>query len=255
MKKEYYVRSLILVIALASMDVSAQVGNHFLDVTNVRPLVGATGNFFTNLSGTNSCFEVPRGSGNHSLYRFNLWIGGQDASGVLHLSGETYRQNTVDFTFGPAIPVQNLSFYNQVWKVSKSEIDHHIQHYQDPGYALAQAIEDWPGTGITNGGSAVDLAPFADVNLNGIYDPLNGDYPCIKGDQALYIIMNDNPPDSIGLPNSLGVEVHHMLYGYEVGTHSYLDEAIFLHTRIVNRSSKTYSDLRIGTWMDFDIGQ
>ncbi|MBK8414466.1 MAG: hypothetical protein IPL22_08125 [Bacteroidetes bacterium] len=40
------------------------------------------------------------------------------------------------------------------------------------------------------------LAPFADFNSNGIYDPQNGDYPYILGDESIYSIFNDYFPHS-----------------------------------------------------------
>ena len=37
-----------------------------------------------------------------------------------------------------------------------------------------------------------DLAPFVDVDNDGNYNPLNGDYPKIKGNQSIWWVMNDN---------------------------------------------------------------
>ena len=36
-----------------------------------------------------------------------------------------------------------------------------------------------------------NLAPFVDQKGDGIYDPTEGDYPDIEGDQAIWWVMND----------------------------------------------------------------
>jgi len=38
-------------------------------------------------------------------------------------------------------------------------------------------------------GQSEKIAPFYDNNNDGIYDPMAGDYPQIKGDQALFFCI------------------------------------------------------------------
>ena len=76
-------------------------------------------------------------------------------------------------------------------KLTKSEIDNHITNYSDPNYQVPEAIISWPAHGDIALGQNYNLAPYIDVNDNNIYDPYNGDYPCIKGDEAIYMIRND----------------------------------------------------------------
>ena len=75
------------------------------------------------------------------------------------------------------------------------EINNHILNYQSPGYIIPNDILNWPAHGDTTLGNSLGMlpyiAPFIDVDNDDIYNPSQGDYPCIKGDEAVYIVMND----------------------------------------------------------------
>jgi hypothetical protein len=84
-------------------------GNANLDINNVRALINAPGDLFWDF--VNPRFEVPKASGKHTIYAGNLWIGGLDTAGQLHLAAQTYRQNGTDFFQGP---VSSTSSYSSV---------------------------------------------------------------------------------------------------------------------------------------------
>src|SRR5262249_47415907 len=135
----------------------------------------------------------------------------------------------------------------------KSVIDYHIQHWNDLGYVVPQALADWPANGHPP--LAQVLAPFVDLNGNYIYEPALGDYPFIPGDQATYDIFNDVAnihTETGGVP--LGVEVHQMSYEINSPTDSFLTNTVFIRYEIGNRSDTSYHDVYIGIWTDFDIG-
>ncbi len=99
------------------------------------------------------------------------------------------------------------------------------------------------------------LAPFFDYNGDGVYDANSGDHPQLCGDIAVYSIINDlsNRPDSDTWVPGLGVEVHTMYYAYLIDQQA-LFNTLFINKRIINRSSTTYSNVYLGLWNDFDIG-
>jgi hypothetical protein len=100
---------------------------------------------------------------------------------------------------------------------------------------------------------ANDMAPYVDVNSNGFYDPENGDYPNIRGDMAVYLIMNDDAgvhAESGGEP--LQMEFHYMFYQFS--SNDYLDSTTFINLKVINRSLNTYSDFKVGYYVDPDIG-
>jgi hypothetical protein len=97
------------------------------------------------------------------------------------------------------------------------------------------------------------MAPFVDLNSNGIYEPLLGEYPAIKGDQSLWWTFSDNGPthnQTKGKP--LGVEVHAMAYAISRGT--LMDDVIYFDYNVVNKSVNDYHDFRFAFWDYADIG-
>ncbi|MBK7668998.1 MAG: hypothetical protein IPJ32_17640 [Sphingobacteriaceae bacterium] len=185
------------------------------------------------------------------------WMGGLDASNQLHIAGQTYRQTGNDFWPGPldttnaSIDSTTVMNFDKIWKVDYNDINTFITQFNLGNvpltYTPAIDILTWPAKGTGN--KAKNLAPFVDVNNNGIYDPLvGGDYPKIKGDQTLYFIFNDNfttHSETKGLP--LGIEVHAMAYAYGCPTilngRNELAYTTFYDYQIYNRSSNNYHDV------------
>ncbi len=224
-----------------------------LDTNNISAKVTADGKLF------DGQFEVPKGSGKHTIYTGNIWIGGLDAGGQLHIAAQTYAQSGADFFYGPiATNYTSAPYpatYNKVWKVRKSTINYHIANFTTGGYSVPASIANWPGNGnITNGEAAV-LAPYMDVNSNNMYDPANGDYPAIRGDQAIFYMVNDDKQahgETGG--TKLGIEVHGMVYSYASTTDSALNQTVFVNYEIFNRSINNYDSIYFGAWSDMDLG-
>lgn len=187
------------------------------------------------------------------LFADGLWIGGMDGT-ALHQSGQTYRQAGYDFVPGPiSNDPSAISKYNKVYKVSLQTLTN-FKNGNTSG--IPSEIANWPAHGDTNMGEAYYLAPFVDVNNDAKYNPVDGDYPKIKGDEAIYTIFND---DNIRTgqytrinPNPLGIEIHCMTYGFKTG--GIEDSILYREYRVINRSSTSYTDAYLGLWADFDLG-
>jgi hypothetical protein len=258
----HFTRKLLLpgiIIVSSSLHLSAQ---SFLDINNVKALVHGEGTLFWEIYGDrNSSFEVPKGSGKHTIFTSQLWLGGLDEGQQLHTAAQTYRQrngstNAEDFWPGPLNmdgSAVDPAGWGYVWKVNKSVIDYHLIHFNDPGYVIPQELLSWPGNGTGNVSHV--LAPFVDQDGDQLYEPAEGDYPSIRGDQAVYFIINDNYGVHQhyvgGLP--FKAEIHGMLYAFS-SDNPMIDNTIFLNYRIINRSSNNYHDLYTAIWADFDIG-
>lgn len=120
---------------------------------------------------------------------------------------------------------------------------------------MPDAIYFWPGNGNTENGEAAHLAPYVDVNSNGYYDPQNGDYPDIRGDQAVFFILNDLAGSNIYeemIP--FGAEVHGMAYAYDAPDSPELNETIFINLKIYNRGENNLHSFYFGIYNDFDLG-
>lgn len=187
------------------------------------------------------------------------WISGIDEGGLLHVAANTYRQSGNDFWPGPiandyALP-EYTETYDHVWKIEKSTIDSHMANWDMPLYVVPDDIASWPGNGNVANGEAAILAPFYDYNANAVYDPENGDYPIIRGDQAIFFMFNDAADvhtESGGEP--LDFEIHGMAYVIDGAADSVLDQALFINYQIINRSPHQYSDLQFALFDDFDLG-
>jgi len=249
---------LLIHILLSGYLLQAQQ-KEFLNANLINAGINASGDLFTDYDIQNPLFEVPKGSGKNAIYAANLWIGGYDDMGNLRVAAQTYRQsNSVDYWAGPIAKSYDSAYdlkYNRVWKIEEQMIKNHILNYKNTGYEMPEVIKNWPANGNLNNLEAPDIAPYQDVNMNGKYDPQNGDYPKIFGDQAIYFIVNDirsNHTETNSLP--LGIEIHGMAFSFETSSSSSLDQTIFLNYKIINRSKNNYNNVFLGFWTDFDLG-
>ena len=237
----------------------------YLDINNVRARFSSSGShfFFENAE-----YEVPKGSGKTSIFCNNIWIGGKDGQGNLHLAAQRYLQGPAagaagthpDFYAGPIMDSTKYSIYqdtawNYVWNLKKTDIDYHRAHFWEAGYVPIHDILTWPGNGDVSLGEAPKLAPFSDRNGNGIYEPYDGDYPEIRGDQALFFIFNDDRgPHLESTGAKLRVEIHGMAYAFDMPDDTAFKHATFLNYKIYNRSQNTYDSTLLGIFTDIDLG-
>lgn len=198
--------------------------------------------------------EYPVGSGNNMMGFSGFWIGAKDASGNIYTTISTGTEDD-EFWPGPIDTVTGLAKdpadWSFVWVVAKQEIDSHRISWKKAGYVVPASISKWPAR-HSGENLRAHLAPYADFNGNGVYDPENGDYPVIKGDIAAYYIANDGFGEHItsgGL--KLSLEIHGMLYGFESGPDT---NTLFHEMVIVNRSSNTYDSVMIGRFHKVVLG-
>jgi hypothetical protein len=92
-----------------------------------------------------------------------------------------------------------------------------------------------------------DMAPFVDLNGDGLYQPFEGEYPDVPGDEAMWWVFSDNGPthnSTKGKP--LKAEVHAMSYAYRRGT--LMDYVVYYEYEVINKSGADYHDVRMGLW-------
>jgi hypothetical protein len=241
-----------------------------LEINNIKAGIANRSDMHWDIGGSgNALYQVPKGKWTSSNFASALWIGGFDNANQLHGGAQTYRQSGVDFWPGPLDTTTALTNttvatnYDKIWKVSYTDINNYISNFnagnvQNGSYIPSEDILTWPAKGTGN--YSRNLAPFVDNNNNGIYDPLTGgDYPKIKGDQALYFIYNDN----LGAHGSssctpMGIEVQAMAYAYGcpnvVSGKPELTYTTFYDYKIINRSSTNYHDVYVSMWSDVDLG-
>jgi len=270
MKTRTFISMIILAMAVQFIPgclLQAQ-GYDSIFLNNINACVNASGVLFHNFPLGKPGFEVPKFSGKHTVYNSTFWVGGLDQGSNLHLAAERYGQgpatspSNTKFDFWPG-PVMDSTAYsavqdsvwNYVWNLRKSEIEFHKAHWNDQGYIPVHDILTWPGNGDVNLGLAAQLAPYYDRSGDGIYNPADGDYPLIRGDQSLFFIFNDDRDFHAETEGAkMKVEIHGMVYAFDLPDDSAFKNTIFLNYKIFNRSENNYSNTCFGIFTDLDIG-
>lgn len=184
----------------------------------------------------------------------NQVIGKMNQNQLSGLSGTYTNYNYVlpgPVTSSMADRNENIDNYNRGYYVTKQMIEDHltILFYGNPSYVPPHGIREWPAHGNVSNGEPENIASFVDVNNNGIYEPMLGDYPKIYGDKCLLNIYHQ---DSEGLSNN-NLEVHEYFFTFDCDTSEVLRNTVFENMRVINRGVDMDSTV-VGSFMDYDIG-
>ncbi|MGZ4067343.1 MAG: Periplasmic ligand-binding sensor domain-containing protein [Bacteroidia bacterium] len=244
----------------------------YLDINEVRARMLGNSDFAWDL--TNPEYSVPKNQNSNTLFAASMWMGGYH-NGSLKMAAMTYRQNGLDFWPGPLDTLSDSTntqvgivnpktpSWNPVWKINRFDVANFIYNWnagnvQNGSYIPPANFLTWPGNGTGN--YAHNLAPYVDVNANGIYDPIHdGDYPLIKGDQMLWWIFNDNANKHTETGGgAFGAEIQASAYAFVcpgiADSNQVLNYTTFHNYKIINRSSNKYDSTVLGLWMDTDLG-
>lgn len=244
-----------------------------LDVNDVIFKIMPTGHIGRHYMTGSPTFTVPAEEGTNTIYIAGLWASARTNDGQLKTAIDLYGAGT-DFFPGPLTVTGDASItpevsaaYDHVWNIRAVDVERHRAYFNclsDPecdlgttfpeGYVTPQEFITWPAMGDTDQGQAQYLAPFFDYNMDGSYSALDGDHPCIPGDQALFSIFNDNlAPHTESSGDPIGVETHVTSFAY-TSEEPALEQTVFMHYKIINRSSQVVEDMRVGLFMDADLG-
>ncbi|MEM6263519.1 MAG: T9SS type A sorting domain-containing protein [Bacteroidota bacterium] len=232
-----------------------------LSINDVRVGVNSMGDIGWDLQG-NLLFEIPKNSGQHTVFASNLWFGGLDEAGQLRNAAQTYRIKGTDYGPGPGnvapFPIDSVFFerFNQVFTLTSAEIANHRANFAQPGYTMPPDLANWPAHGDTSNGESAFLAPYVDVNNDGWYTPMMGDYPRILGDQASYTIYFNHfaLPTETGNTDITRCEIHTMTYAYDRPASDPLSQVVFVQQWIKNRGNLLFEDFLVSQWVDFHLG-
>ena len=216
-----------------------------------------------------------------ALYAGGVWMGGFSPSGELKIAASTYgrARGITDYFPGPldvndgstdATTCQN---WDRFFKVKKSKIEEHLNLWQQGNYTEDQipfSVKTWPARGnpffeATFGFELPDtpqgLADFWDENTDGIYNPLDGDYPtllqrgCDIGtipDEMIFWIFNDGGgTHDITNGNPMQMEFQVTAFAFKQDN---FENSTFYRYKLINRSSETLNDAYFGMWADPDLG-
>ncbi len=191
------------------------------------------------------------------------WLGGRSENGQLLLQGSTYGFEALPGPASAAVDCQALAqHFNRYWSVFAYEVENFRLDWSDG--QLDQAIPinlyRWPGLGNphsswANGfelpADAPALAPFNDVNDDGIYDPEAGDYPAIKGDVCTWWVSHTDVTNP-QWPRPR-VQIGALLYSFDTDG-DYLDRTLFVETTYHYLGEEPMADAFLSLWVDGDLG-
>ena len=246
-----------------------------LDVNNISAWVGLNNMLWIDpdTSGNNypPVCSFPKGSGVDFGFSGSLWLIAKDANDDRHLSVEqesSFPGSHTDYWPGPvsgqpaaAMNYQSSADWARFWKIYKTSIDSFLAM---PIHTIANtpaAILEWPAKGNPNAKGAAgasltittDMAPFIDVNGDGNYNALDGDYPVMRGDEMVWWIFND-----MGVTHNqtseynLGVDVSCTAFAYHAA--GVADNIQFYDFTIRNKSTLDYHGFRMSFKADLDLG-
>ena len=233
-----------------------------LDVNNAQALLTPSPHGFDTWWDGPVRFEAPQGQGVDAVFAAAPWLLGEKDN-VRHGAITAYAPlpwfYEVRDWAGPLstdIDTPFLENYHRVWKLDRAQVQAHVLGWSAPGYVMPEAIASWPGNGDVSNGEPGLVAPFMDLNGNAIYEPAQGEYPLIKGDQAIYAITHTNDQWGFFTDSLLAFpfDLHIMHYAYEGANDPALANTVFVNYQYVNRSEETFTDVRFAQFADIDIG-
>lgn len=216
--------------------------------------------------------QTPMGT----VFAASTWLSVRNATGDLAVMAPRYLSQEPGYNHGPldvttGMPIAtNCQEFNHIWKVSRWAVERLITDYNDNGNIdnpVEPELLQWPGRGNPHFQAQMgyalpnqDMAPFYDQNADGLYNPLDGDYPVYKmgvasaiAEQVLWTVFHNNTDPAMATFD-MQIEIQQTAYALDCGNNDILNKAFFIHQKVINKSSSTYQDIRYGNWNDFDLG-
>ena len=277
-----------------------------LEINNVRALIKNGGDMWFNTSTSVPTYEVPKTTDptepkRNSMFAGGIWIGGYDRADQTKtlVQAQTYRQNgQITFWAGPIDSVvattnaARCKAYDNIFEARKSIVRQYVTDYNAglirTDRDIPNAIKYWPGRNSLYlpdkaGFSGIELdftlAAFVDKDGDGVYNPLNGDYPRLRGDKFLLDAAHLNPArqmsylesgadqmlwyvtNDVGNTKNFGGGASGDAIGLEIQTEAFAyatadatNNMTFYRQIIVNKGTKYIDKCWFGQFADPDLG-
>lgn len=212
-----------------------------------------------------SPIQFPKGISGQLKGVSAIWVGGKESNGQVLAATQDYRSKGSDFWPGPVgqemstMSNQHTIDWARIWRINSSSIDAFLALGTHTLANTPTDILEWPGKGNVYARGAQgaylrvtrDMAPFVDVNANGVYEPLYGDYPKMKGSQMLWWVLNDYSLHPNSRTATLKLEVRISAYAYAKETIA--DNIIFYEYDMQHALGETLREFVFAPMGDFDI--
>jgi hypothetical protein len=241
-----------------------------LNINNIQALVNSNGTLFGELTkGDSPRFisgsSMPSGTDKSTILLSNLWITSFNVSNKYLTACNKYLRGPnngvageyTDFFNGTSAEDYHEVYderWQKIWKLSRKEISRHKENFKDPNYVVPESILNWPVHGELGQEDPL-IVPFVDVDGDELYEPMEGDYPLIRGDESLFFIINDFAHEKTETGTTrIGYEIRVWVYGYDTPWDPVLDNTVFVHFDIYQKHCYYYRYSYIGIFNDFQIG-
>ncbi len=240
-----------------------------LDVNNVRARILGGGDMWWNL--IDAKYEIPKGSGKHSMFAGALWIGGVDEGDAIKVAAQTYRQSGNDFWPGPltnktTVEKEDCKKYDRHWKITRTQVEELISYRNGEisSYTMPKDIKEWPGNGDVDKGEMYYLAPYYSKSGDDYNEAKTDAFPAyaiqsvgnvgyLYGDMTIWWVYNDKGDihtASGGEP--IGLEIRAQAFGF--ATSDAINNMTFYDYEVINRSAYKLNKAYFGQWVDADLG-
>lgn len=223
-----------------------------LETSGVRAIINADGTW-----GQSSLPALSLNSGKKQvpiLNKLSVWVSGRSGAGTLVGSFSDVFSDSSNFQPGPlglsGGVAANPVIWNKVYTAHQSQITQHRKSFRDNDYRIPAALTEWPANG-PQGFDAV-LAPFADFDRNGKYNPAQGDYPFVAGSSCSYTISNDLNGGNWSQTNTPGIEIQQLVRTFSEAPPQM--PTYLIRYTLHNRSVQDYRGMRLSLAADFAIG-
>ena len=242
-----------------------------------------------------------------SIFAGAVWIGGLDPAGSLKVAAQSYgtSQGQTDFWPGPlnqfdgTTDRRTCSDWDKFFKVTATEIDEHLRllrSAQDGEIVytpdlIPAGVKGWPAQGNPHfidehnfelPRTGQGLAGYYDENRDGIYDPLDGDYPIIEirgctdweggevvnGCERYFEPGGDKPQypnemifwiynDAGGIhteSNGDAIQMEVQVQAFAYATNDFINDMTFQRYKLINRAIEDIRDCYFAMWVDPDLG-
>jgi hypothetical protein len=253
-----------------------------INANNIRAKIPNAGDLFFDGSDA-GYFPLTPSSPNQNVatvFAGGLWLIGVDQDGNLRGAARTYRIESSESQVYVAGPLEldgtKAPGVCQNWDrhfVAKAEdISTFLANL--PTLTTQQAIQQfpsimgWPGRGNPHfsavhsfdlPNNSAGLAPFHDVNNDGLYNPMQGDYPVVAlrnkplfvADQMIWSVFSTTDiSDFAPTP----IEFQQQVWAFDCPEETTLQNSIFTSYKIICRDTQRLDSVRLGVFIDFDLG-
>ncbi|MBI5913911.1 MAG: hypothetical protein HY842_00920 [Bacteroidetes bacterium] len=231
-----------------------------------------------------------------SIFAGAVWLGGFDPGGNLKTACQTYgnQSNSSDFWPGPLTLGEDgdegtttskeiCDKWDRFFEVSGQEIKEHLDKFRtarDGGDAYTEdqipvGVKGWPGKRNDYFFSVHQfdlpdtyqgLAGFWDEDGDGIYDPLQGDFPTIEirgceelppqfPDEMIFWIYNDEGGGALhGETEGIAIRMEVQVQAFGYSTNDQINDMTFQRFKLINRAKEDIDSTYFAMWADADLG-